>query len=103
MVFKNVKFITKSKFTKLYNKSIGIICFKLNYLLSLFLATVLNSTEITDELIKNPRYLVVEREDGLFEVEDLEVKEINPALFAGENDVSFIIYTPENANGNPIF
>lgn len=55
--------------------------------------------ELTSELINNPRYLVWETQEGLYEVEDLEdaTDEVtNITLFATEDDVSFYVFTPEN-------
>ncbi|XP_066155565.1 pancreatic triacylglycerol lipase-like [Euwallacea fornicatus] len=64
--------------------------------------TVLKSVEITDELIKNPRYLLFERDDGLIQVEDLETAENNTLLSVSNSQVVFYVYTPNNLSGTKI-
>lgn len=65
----------------------------------LLLVTLLKSSEITEDLINNPRYLLYEREDGLFEVEDFETAENRTVLFVADSDIIFHIYTPERPGG----
>lgn len=65
----------------------------------MLLVTLLKSSEITEELINNPRYLLYEREDGLFEVEDFETAENHTVSFVADSDIIFHIYTPERPGG----
>jgi len=58
---------------------------------------VLHASQISEEIINNPRYMLFEREDGLIEVEDLQDPNAEPpTLFATEDDVTFIFFTPQN-------
>ncbi|XP_066246981.1 pancreatic triacylglycerol lipase-like [Euwallacea similis] len=59
--------------------------------------TLLKPSELTIDLLNNPRYLVWETKEGLFEVEDLESPDdSNVTLFATEDDISFYVFTPQN-------
>ncbi|XP_050292730.1 pancreatic triacylglycerol lipase-like [Anthonomus grandis grandis] len=60
--------------------------------------TLLKEAQLTEELINDPRYIIWETAEGLFEVEDLQDANDNDnaTLFATEDDVSFYIYTPEH-------
>ncbi|KAL1493050.1 hypothetical protein ABEB36_011189 [Hypothenemus hampei] len=60
--------------------------------------SLLNTVEISD-LINNPRYLIFERDDGLFEIEDFETAEFEPVLAVTEDDITFFIYTPDDLTG----
>lgn len=49
-------------------------------------------------MINDPRYLLWETEEGLFEVEDLYSNETaNSEVFASERDVSFYIFTKKSS------
>jgi pancreatic triacylglycerol lipase len=59
--------------------------------------TLLHFSQITEELRNTTNYILFEREDGLFEVEDLHnPKAESPALFATEDDITFYFFTPQN-------
>ncbi|ENN80261.1 hypothetical protein YQE_03256, partial [Dendroctonus ponderosae] len=64
--------------------------------------SLLKSEEITDNLKNTSRYLLYEREDGLFEVEEFEKEQVNPELFVSDNSVTFYVYTPQNRAGTQI-
>ncbi|XP_066247225.1 pancreatic triacylglycerol lipase-like [Euwallacea similis] len=64
--------------------------------------TLLKSLEITDELINNPRYLLLERNNGVFQVEDLETAGNNTLLSVSNSQVAFYVYTPNNLSGTKI-
>ncbi|CAG9759295.1 unnamed protein product [Ceutorhynchus assimilis] len=57
---------------------------------------LLRTSQITDELINDPRFLIYEVEEGLFEVDDLETSVANITTKSLNEDVTFYIFTPEN-------
>lgn len=64
----------------------------------------MSESELTSELVNNPKYLVWKTEEGLFEVQDLEdVESAVVTLTATEDDVTFYIYTPENPQNGELF
>lgn len=66
----------------------------LSFIILSFPVSLLKREQLTDEMINDPRYLLWETEEGLFEVEDLYSNETaNAEVFASERDVSFYIFT----------
>ncbi|XP_050314500.1 pancreatic lipase-related protein 2-like [Anthonomus grandis grandis] len=61
-------------------------------------ASLYKQSEIK-EFLNNPRYMVIEIEEGVFEVEDLETSVADITLTATDDDVTFYVYTPENTSG----
>ncbi|XP_050313727.1 phospholipase A1-like [Anthonomus grandis grandis] len=63
--------------------------------------SVITDIEEVKKLVKDPRYLVYENEEGLYEVEDLEAEAepFNPELRINDNQIIFHVFSRQDTRG----